>query len=187
MTLNFRIYFDSKRKLSFSWNNLSLPTHTHRVKEISGKSDGENSVKRRYSRTALYPELSWELLSEGLLNHSLATTLTFMITTNVKGSLQRGEKNAHRLLLLEIQTMERSKGSSSHLPWDHPGRWLWFIVHIWPSYLLNFRTSCVASFSPNIYLFLEPHLPALPLSHCWAARGLSLQLQSDPKINLLQS
>lgn len=43
--------------------------------------------------------LSWELLSKGLLNHSLATTVTFITGMNVKSNLEEEKKSTEYCFL----------------------------------------------------------------------------------------
>lgn len=56
-----------------------------------------------------------------LLNHSLATTVTFI--TGMSKAILKRKKNPQSIALWDIN-MKRLKGSSSCLPWDHPWWWL---------------------------------------------------------------
>ena len=154
----------------------------------------KNGTKRIYisSRTALHLGLSWGLLSEGLLNHSLATLWRSGLQWMLKAVL-KGGKNCPPSITSWDTNIEMSKGSSSCLSCHQPRRWLWFIVHIWPAYVyfLFQDQLCRLFLTQQLPLPWAPHLPALSAypwpCHCWAARGLSLQHQSDPQINLLLS
>lgn len=145
----------------------------------------KSSIKRTYSGTALCPGLPGKVWVRGCLI-TLWQQLWHLWWQWTSKAVLKGGENCPQSIPFWGVNMERSKGSSSGLPETIHGSDYGLLCisdsHIFftsgPAVSLLSHPATVSSWSP-ISLPFQP-TPAL-VGHCWAARGLSLQHQSDPK------